>query len=1306
MPLELQTVLATCPVLVTAPTTTFETPPTDFAAALDKLVMLHNVVPERQERLTSTNTNIKRRVLALIDALDVVARAGTTDTDTMHRVDTLRQRAQCSDVNASPSAKSLPEAWEQLCQAHEHLSSPKQNGLKELADWRAEHDSEHHDWYLAFVLHETQALLQQLHDMIDWQAKTLSVVTLCKEYASRITQSAVEQIQTLHEEAAELQKKIQATTAFLAFVSDAMRAGIQASLDEEKERLSTLQQQLSKATQVDQVAALAELLHQHFPALLIFLHPEHSALGVHLRKVLGPDLPASLILEAMTEVDQVLTLSCLGQLELHYNQNHKVYKARAALPNRPEQEQDLAVKEYAFAQQHKQNQCRTFLRELRAMRQLEHPNIVPVLGALVGVHDGHPSAYLMCNSTSELYKETRALLATDPKQRPSLFSAGQRVQRLVTTQVVGPAIDVLRDAPELIPEVVELLQQLSADGRGPSNIAVRRVERVQNPVCGNVDALSGCPALLRNTPCQERLLLHGIPPDTMLRDKIVRLGFDYRFAGRSSGHKYGLGVYLADHPGKWQPPPDYEHQNWYLAFVHHESQALLQQLQDMIDWQATTLSILTSCMGHVNSLTQGVDDESVAAHEELTKVETEIQTIIAVLQQLPEDVRPSLEHKLQEKKERLNTLRQQLSDQPHVDHVAELAQLLHQHFPALLVFLHPEQSTMGARLRTVLGPDLPASLILEAMTEVDQGLTLSSLGQLSLQYNQNHKVYKARAALPNLPEQDLAVKEYALAEQHKQDQCRTFLRELRAMRQLEHPHIIPVLGALVDVHSGHPSAYLVQSWCTQGDLQQWLGRARHLATSTVVAGLMNQLRTALAFMHSKGLVHRDVKLSNVMLDGEEDQPVVRLGDFDIAKAAAEATMLPCTATASSGTAGYVAPEVLFGMGRVGARPAQDAFSFGCVLYNTYMFPQTVPPAHPRVDEVVDRCSWSIRAGESDCDFPHLATEHRRKQSNTGLGACRTSTKCTLTVTEWSLELHYNQNHKVYKARAALPNRPEQEQDLAVKEYAFAQQHKQNQCRTFLRELRAMRQLEHPNIVPVLGALVGVHDGHPSAYLVQPWCTQGDLQQWLGKARHLATSTVVASLMTQLRMALAFMHSKGLVHRDVKLSNVMLDGDEDQPVVRLGDFDITKAAAEATMLPCTATESLGTTGYVAPEVLFGQGRVGARSAQDVFSFGCVLYNTYMFPQTVPPARLPTDQLADKCRWDAGAGGAECSFPHLAAEMCNSTSELYKETRALLATDPKQRPSLFSAGQRVQRLVTTQVVGPAIDVLRDAPELIPE
>ncbi|EDQ84310.1 uncharacterized protein MONBRDRAFT_34748 [Monosiga brevicollis MX1] len=736
--LELQTVLAACPAPPTALTMAPETLPANLGAALDKVAMLHDVGAKRQELLTSANSNLQQLAKALITALRAVARVGITDTD--HRMNTLEQCVEGLDVSAPPPAEALPEAWEELCQAHEKLSLPEQNGLEQLITWRVEHDYEHQDWYLAFALHESQALMQQLQDMIDWQATTLSVLTSCEEYASGITQSSADQVVSIHEEVAELQKNIQTTTAFLPLASDEMQAELEARLQTMKERLVTLQQQLSDQTQVDQVAALAELLHQHFPALLIFLHPEQSALGARLRTVLGPDLPASLILEAMTEVDRTLSLSSLGQLELHYNQNHKVYKARAALPNLPEQ--DLAVKEYAFARQHKQDQCRTFLRELRAMRQLEHPHIIPVLGALVDVHSGHPSAYLvqpwctqgdlqqwlgkarhlatstviaglmtqlrsalafmhskglvhrdvklsnimldgaedqpvvrlgdfdiakaaaeatmlpctatassgtagyvapevlfgmgrvgarpaqdafsfgcvvyntymypqtvpparlptdqlvdkctwdagagnanfgfphlaaeMCDSSSDLYKKTRALLAADPKQRPSLFSAGQIAERPVTTQVVGPAIDVLRDAPELISEVGELLQQLNTDGRGPANITVQRVERVHNPVLwerysakrremlhriksqvhydqlqtATLDAPSGSPALLRDASCQERLLLHGIAPDTMLRDKIVRLGLDYRFAGNNVGHRFGLGVYLADHPGK------------------------------------------------------------------------------------------------------------------------------------------------------------------------------------------------------------------------------------------------------------------------------------------------------------------------------------------------------------------------------------------------------------------------------------------------------------------------------------------------------------------------------------------------------------------------------------------------------------------------------------------------------------------------------------------------------------------------------------------------------------------------------------
>ncbi|EDQ86200.1 uncharacterized protein MONBRDRAFT_28411 [Monosiga brevicollis MX1] len=576
----------------------------------------------------------------------------------------------------------------------------------------------------------------------------------------------------------------------------------------------------------------------------------------------------------------------------------------------------------------------TLATELKAMHDLvSQPNLAPVLHAL-------------CAAVTQ-FPRLSASSPPAPKNPPVNLPAA--IDKLVRLQNVGPARSRLLTASNKQIEVLiqAFVDALDAVAQAGIKDTSSRVQRLQQQVKRQpVDRVSTPQSL----PSDWKKLCHA-------HTKLSQ--FDQN----------GL-----DAVAQWQASPDVKHHAWYLAFVHHEAESLVQQLQDMIDWQAQTLSVLTQCKELAARLSQSVDDPAASAHEELAQLNERIRRTMTALNYLPDDMRSGPEQQLREMKAKQATLQRQLQGQSHVDHMVRLAQLLHQHFPALLVFLHPEQSTLGARLRTVLGPDLPASLILEALTEVDRTLSLSSLGQLDLHYNQNHKVYKARAALLNSGEQDLAVKEYAFALQHKQDQCRTFLRELRAMRRLEHPHIIPVLGALVDVHSGHPSAYLVQPWCAQGDLQQWLSKARHLATSTVIAGLMTQLRTALAFMHSKGLVHRDVKLSNVMLDGLEDQPVVRLGDFDIAKAVAEATMLPCTATKASGTEGYVAPEVLFGRGRVGARPAQDAFIFGCVLYNTYMYPQTVPPAQTRSDEVVDQCSWSIRAGDGICSFPHLAAE--------------------------------------------------------------------------------------------------------------------------------------------------------------------------------------------------------------------------------------------------------------------------------------------------------------------------------------------
>ena len=59
----------------------------------------------------------------------------------------------------------------------------------------------------------------------------------------------------------------------------------------------------------------------------------------------------------------------------------------------------------------------------------------------------------MCKQTNDLFKETRALLSSEPKQRPSLLSAAVQVKLPIQVGKAWSAIEILRDAPELIPEV-------------------------------------------------------------------------------------------------------------------------------------------------------------------------------------------------------------------------------------------------------------------------------------------------------------------------------------------------------------------------------------------------------------------------------------------------------------------------------------------------------------------------------------------------------------------------------------------------------------------------------------------------------------------------------------------------------------------------------------------------------------------------------------------------------------------------------------------------------------------------------------
>jgi serine/threonine protein kinase len=146
---------------------------------------------------------------------------------------------------------------------------------------------------------------------------------------------------------------------------------------------------------------------------------------------------------------------------------------------------------------------------------------------------------------------------------------------------------------------------------------------------------------------------------------------------------------------------------------------------------------------------------------------------------------------------------------------------------------------------------------------------------------------------------------------------------------------------------------------------------------------------------------------------------------------------------------------------------------------------------------------------------------------------------------------------------------------------------------FEREVEVLRQLKHPNIVPILD--FGEHEGSP--FIVMPFMSTGTLADKL-KSGPL-TPKEGARLMSEISSALAYAHEQGIVHRDIKPSNILLD---DGGTALLSDFGLAHLADAQESL--TGSAVIGTPAYMSPEQCQG-GPIDARS--DQYSLGIVLYH---------------------------------------------------------------------------------------------------
>ncbi len=177
-------------------------------------------------------------------------------------------------------------------------------------------------------------------------------------------------------------------------------------------------------------------------------------------------------------------------------------------------------------------------------------------------------------------------------------------------------------------------------------------------------------------------------------------------------------------------------------------------------------------------------------------------------------------------------------------------------------------------------------------------------------------VYRARQTSIG---RDVAIKVLPTSFMHDKTFIERFHREVDIIARLQHPHILPVY----DFGEYENMPYIVMAYISGGTLTDKVKREGPLPVAEV-ARIVKQVADALDYAHSKGIIHRDFKPSNVLLD---EQGNTYLADFGLAKLSQSNVQI--TGTAILGTPTYMPPEQA---GSSDLTPASDVYALGVTTW--------------------------------------------------------------------------------------------------------------------------------------------------------------------------------------------------------------------------------------------------------------------------------------------------------------------------------------------------------------------------------------
>ncbi|XP_030376882.1 ovarian-specific serine/threonine-protein kinase Lok isoform X2 [Scaptodrosophila lebanonensis] len=223
--------------------------------------------------------------------------------------------------------------------------------------------------------------------------------------------------------------------------------------------------------------------------------------------------------------------------------------------------------------------------------------------------------------------------------------------------------------------------------------------------------------------------------------------------------------------------------------------------------------------------------------------------------------------------------------------------------------------------------------------------------------------------------------------------------------------------------------------------------------------------------------------------------------------------------------------------------------------------------------------------------------------------------------------------------------------------AVSSHHKNNQTDSerVLNEAKIMKKLEHPCVVKMFDIV----DKPDSVYMVLEFMGGGDLLNRIIGSKLLSEPTSKLYFY-QMCHAVKYLHDQGITHRDLKPDNVLLESSDEETLLKVSDFGMSKFVQNDSVMRTLC----GTPLYVAPEVLITGGRGAYTKKVDIWSLGVVLF-------TCLSGTLPfSDEYGTPAAEQIKRG--KYGFRHPAWQRVSQRAKSL--IREMLNVDPERRPSI--------------------------------